>query len=233
MRRAEQAAILDKAERFVKPGGRLVYVTCSVFSSENGDQMRQFLAANPHFAACRPRGAVRRALSGQAPAWRGSIRPAGIMLSPLRSGTDGFYFAALRPRSLTGALDGPDHRATHRSDQRGRPSQLHARDPLRLDEQHALAARLRHRERPHRRLLLWVSDGRPHQRRPGNSSSRWSMRCSLPSCFSPAGGARRTRTRSSSSQTVMPTLEANLRAHHAEAGQVDDARAGRCAGHGG
>src|SRR5262249_40477194 len=31
----EQAAILDEASRFVKPGGRLVYVTCSVFDAEN------------------------------------------------------------------------------------------------------------------------------------------------------------------------------------------------------
>src|SRR6185312_3100974 len=36
-RKTEQAAILEDARRFVKPGGRLAYVTCSVFSEENAD----------------------------------------------------------------------------------------------------------------------------------------------------------------------------------------------------
>src|SRR5471030_2900150 len=40
----EQIAVLDQAVGLVKPGGRIAYVTCSVFAEENGDQVRAFLA---------------------------------------------------------------------------------------------------------------------------------------------------------------------------------------------
>ena len=49
-RLAEQASILQEAARFVKPGGRLVYVTCSVFHEENQRQVAAFLPGNPAFA---------------------------------------------------------------------------------------------------------------------------------------------------------------------------------------
>ncbi len=50
-RRAEQAAILDTASGFVKPGGLLVYVTCSVFEAENGGQIDAFRARAGAFSA--------------------------------------------------------------------------------------------------------------------------------------------------------------------------------------
>ena len=50
-RRTEQAAILRDAADFVKSGGRLVYVTCSVLPEENQDQVAAFLADRPDFAA--------------------------------------------------------------------------------------------------------------------------------------------------------------------------------------
>lgn len=94
VRRAEQADILKRAERFVKPGGRLVYITCSVFGGENGEQLKQFLDAHPHF-----RPADHEALfAARFPGREGMARIAragGVTLSPARSGTDGFFFAAL------------------------------------------------------------------------------------------------------------------------------------------
>lgn len=47
----EQAAILAAAARLVKPGGRLVYATCSLLPEENAAICRAFLAAQPDFAA--------------------------------------------------------------------------------------------------------------------------------------------------------------------------------------
>src|SRR5437763_11225190 len=44
IRLKEQAAVLDAAAALAKPGGRVVYVTCSVLAEENGDQVRDFLA---------------------------------------------------------------------------------------------------------------------------------------------------------------------------------------------
>jgi len=95
VRKAEQARILDEAKAYVKPGGRLVYITCSVFSEENHDQIAQFLTANPDFQPPDHDALFERLLPGRRGAAR-IERHAGITLSPLRSGTDGFFFAALQ-----------------------------------------------------------------------------------------------------------------------------------------
>ena len=59
---AKQARILDAASTLVKPGGRLVYATCSVLPEENDAIVDAFLAAHPTFAR------ARRAPSSRAPA---------------------------------------------------------------------------------------------------------------------------------------------------------------------
>jgi len=41
-----QKDILNEAKLYVKPGGRLYYMTCSLFNAENYDQVRKFLAAS-------------------------------------------------------------------------------------------------------------------------------------------------------------------------------------------
>ncbi len=46
---AIQSEILDKASALVKPGGRLVYATCSLLPDENETQIESFLARNPEF----------------------------------------------------------------------------------------------------------------------------------------------------------------------------------------
>ncbi len=95
IRKAEQAAILDAASGYVKPGGLLAYVTCSVFEAENGGQVARFMAGNDAFTPV-----DHRALwAGRFPGHEGSARfgaNGGIALSPALTGTDGFYFCALR-----------------------------------------------------------------------------------------------------------------------------------------
>jgi 16S rRNA (cytosine967-C5)-methyltransferase len=90
-RQAEQDAVLDQGAGFVKPGGRMVYVTCSVLPAEDEDRVVAFLERHPEFAV-RP--------AGDAPeleAWR---TPQGFLrLSPKSSATDGFFVAVLeRPQ---------------------------------------------------------------------------------------------------------------------------------------
>jgi len=86
----EQDAILAAAAGFVKPGGRLVYATCSLLAEENEDRAAAFLAARGDFA----REPI--ALEAAAP-WR---TPEGVLrLTPARSATDGFFVAALRRRA--------------------------------------------------------------------------------------------------------------------------------------
>ncbi len=91
---SEQSQILDKASRFVKPGGRLVYITCSVFPQENGDQLRSFLARTPDFVAVDHEKLWRESF----PAHEARVRvdnKGGIVMTPHLTGTDGFFFAAM------------------------------------------------------------------------------------------------------------------------------------------
>ncbi len=92
IRVAEQAAILDRARSFVKPGGHLAYVTCSVFEEENTRQVEAFLARHPEFT-CVDQQALWNDRLG-----RGDARfsPHGILMSPRKTGTDGFFFASLK-----------------------------------------------------------------------------------------------------------------------------------------
>lgn len=94
-RLAEQAMILEDAARFVKPGGRLAYVTCSVFEAENGAQVERFRDAGGGFEPVDHADAFARAFGDRAGAAR--IEPArGIALSPHRTGTDGFFIGILK-----------------------------------------------------------------------------------------------------------------------------------------
>ena len=90
----DQIESLENAARFVKPGGRLVYVTCSLLKAENEDRVTAFLESRADFlpveAAFWARACGLEALAGQS-----SKLGAGIRLSPLRTATDGFYVAAL------------------------------------------------------------------------------------------------------------------------------------------
>lgn len=94
VRLREQAAILDNAARYVKAGGSIAYVTCSVFPSENQDQVAAFLDRHPDFST------VDHATlwMGMFPTHADKARTGehGIVLTPLRSGTDGFFFASMR-----------------------------------------------------------------------------------------------------------------------------------------
>ncbi|MER9074784.1 RsmB/NOP family class I SAM-dependent RNA methyltransferase [Mesorhizobium sp. M0904] len=94
-RKGEQETILDAASDFVKPGGLLVYITCSVFDEENGDQVSAFRDRHPGFVPVDHRQLWDSRFAGhEAAMWIGAA--GGISLSPLLSGTDGFYFCALR-----------------------------------------------------------------------------------------------------------------------------------------
>jgi 16S rRNA (cytosine967-C5)-methyltransferase len=85
---------LQQAALFVKPGGRLLYVTCSVLRAENEDRIAAFLADNAGFL---PIDAVHLTRSAGLPtlAAQASTLGVGLRLSPLKTATDGFYIAAL------------------------------------------------------------------------------------------------------------------------------------------
>jgi len=87
---AKQSAILEAAGSLVKPGGRLVYGTCSLLEEENEAIVDRFLAAHPDFALV-PCGEV---LARQGISIPGCERY--LRLLPHVHDTDGFFAAVLQ-----------------------------------------------------------------------------------------------------------------------------------------
>jgi 16S rRNA (cytosine967-C5)-methyltransferase len=95
VRRREQAAVLDRAARLAKPGGRIVYVTCSVLPQENDEAVADFLPRHEGFAATPALDVLGRTeLNRLAHAVR--LTMSGLQMTPRLTGTDGFYVAELR-----------------------------------------------------------------------------------------------------------------------------------------
>ena len=85
---AKQASILAAAATLVKPGGRLVYATCSVLPDENEAIVAQFLAGHPGFAPGNAAADLARANIAL------DTGPT-LQLLPHRHGCDGFFAAVL------------------------------------------------------------------------------------------------------------------------------------------
>ncbi len=84
---AEQDQVLDDGAAFVKPGGRIVYVTCSILPDEGEDRVEAFLARTPSFKVVP---------ATEDPTLEAYLTSAGYLrLSPRTAGTDGFFVAVL------------------------------------------------------------------------------------------------------------------------------------------
>lgn len=99
-RMREQDAVLDAAARYLKPGGKLVYVTCSVLADENEDRVADFLVRNPAFETIEPLSAMEKADPATAARLRPFVRRSErvspvLRLTPAGAGTDGFFVAVL------------------------------------------------------------------------------------------------------------------------------------------
>lgn len=93
-----QQQILQSASRLVRPGGRLIYATCSLLNEEDEAQADAFLVERQDFA-----------LVPASQAWEetiGGASPAGdryLFLTPARHGTDGFFVAVFERRPEAGS----------------------------------------------------------------------------------------------------------------------------------
>ncbi|MDL2352034.1 MAG: RsmB/NOP family class I SAM-dependent RNA methyltransferase [Pseudomonadota bacterium] len=76
-----QMRLIDLAATLIKPGGRLVYVTCSLLDEEGASQAEAFLQRHPEWSAQPPELAA------------GTPRGLGLRLSPAHDATDGFFIA--------------------------------------------------------------------------------------------------------------------------------------------
>jgi len=92
---ALQAEILDSAARLVKPGGRLIYATCSLLKEEDEDQVETFLGTHPDFTLLPAWRVWRDSIGGKAPE-----KGAMLHLTPARHGTDGFFVAVVERKAV-------------------------------------------------------------------------------------------------------------------------------------
>lgn len=79
-----QDAIVARAANFAKPGGHLIYATCSLLRRENDDRVAAFLDTRKDFERIDARTII--------PDWPDAV----LRLSPAKHGTDGFFAAVLR-----------------------------------------------------------------------------------------------------------------------------------------
>jgi 16S rRNA (cytosine967-C5)-methyltransferase len=94
---AEQAKVLEQAAHYVRPGGRLAYVTCSLLDEENGAQVRALLAKRSDFHPIAPtEAALALGAQGAALAAAALTSREGLLMTPRRTGTDGFFVSVLR-----------------------------------------------------------------------------------------------------------------------------------------
>jgi 16S rRNA (cytosine967-C5)-methyltransferase len=96
-RTKEQVSLLDRAAALARPGGRLAYITCSVLTEENGDQVRAFIGRNPNFSVEKP-AEVAQALGERAYLFvrAALISDEGLLMTPRRTDTDGFFVSLIR-----------------------------------------------------------------------------------------------------------------------------------------
>jgi 16S rRNA (cytosine967-C5)-methyltransferase len=91
----QQKQALAEASRFVRPGGYLAYVTCSVLPQENDDQVHAFCADNPQFRLVDSMGHWTSlfGLTARPPHHKDGTC---LTLTPATTGTDGFFFALMQ-----------------------------------------------------------------------------------------------------------------------------------------
>ena len=93
-----QAILLEKARAMAAPGGRIIYITCSLLASEGVEQIKTFLQTAPEFEPTDIgdiwHDTVGAAGGGACP----PHQPGMLQLLPRRDGTDGFFIAILQAR---------------------------------------------------------------------------------------------------------------------------------------
>ena len=83
---AVQLDILRNAARYVRPGGTLMYSTCTLLYRENGEVVETFLAENKAY----------KAETFTLPGPVGPVQSGSVTLWPHRHGTDGFFISKMR-----------------------------------------------------------------------------------------------------------------------------------------
>ena len=87
--------MLARAAPLVKPGGRLIYVTCSLLPEENTEQIEAFLMSNTDFSILPYADVWRECLPGDPPVSSDGSTDT-LLLSPADHNVDGFFIAVIQ-----------------------------------------------------------------------------------------------------------------------------------------
>lgn len=94
IRIAEQDRVLEEAARYPKREGRILYATCSLLREENEDRLAAFLRSDPNYKSVPPQELAQMAKMPELGQFASPFG-FGLRLTPLTSGTDGFFIAML------------------------------------------------------------------------------------------------------------------------------------------
>mgnify|MGYP000287629833 FL=1 len=90
----KQQQILHTAAESVKPGGRLIYATCSILKAENEDQVNRFLKTHPTFSLIDIRQIWQELLDSSCPTIETTLQ-----LTPYQHQTDGFFISIFEKKA--------------------------------------------------------------------------------------------------------------------------------------
>ncbi len=87
-----QGKMLDHASKYVKPGGKLIYSTCTINKMENTSVVKNFLSTHPEYKLESLEGLIPEALVSE------NAKSGWLELFPNTHGTDGFFIARIGKR---------------------------------------------------------------------------------------------------------------------------------------
>jgi 16S rRNA (cytosine967-C5)-methyltransferase len=99
---ARQVAMLESALAGLKPGGRMVYATCSLEAEEDEQVIEEFLAAHPEVEFVPAKSALKQHLQNAAEEAQLVDKAGNFCALPWQHGTDGFFAAQMRKRTTAG-----------------------------------------------------------------------------------------------------------------------------------
>lgn len=91
----DQAQVLEKGFDLAKPGGTVLYITCSVLPEENTEQVSAFLSRHKEMRLVPYKEVWERMIGGQAPESADGAKDT-LLLTPARHDTDGFFMAVMQ-----------------------------------------------------------------------------------------------------------------------------------------
>lgn len=97
-----QRGLLDRASVLLKPGGVLVYSTCTIEPSENEEMVKQFLDRHPEFELAPKLPELQRfsqEVSRESDETEKNVETIGLQILPQHYHSDGFYIARLMKRA--------------------------------------------------------------------------------------------------------------------------------------